>query len=244
MIRTAMEAGTAPSLDRILQYGDTAHRTDEPYAWSWAAMIFFSRNTRYRDILYENFLPNLRSHIGSEHKLTQDFKDQLEKQWPSIQAEWIAYVNELDYGFSPAYSLPKIELEEQKSITTAIKATIQSNRGWQPIGVRVTQGDRISFTSTGRIVVRKESPQPWESEPQGISIQYYQGFPLGKLIGLVIPVDAPETDPNLTPRLKPFAIGKKLDWTAEKSGVLLLKINEASNQLFDNVGEYEVGSRQ
>jgi len=244
MIRTAMEAGTAPSLDRILQYSDTAHRTDEPYAWSWAAMIFFSRNTRYRDTLYENFLPNLRSHIGFEHVLTQDFKDQLEKKWPSIQAEWIAYVNELDYGFSPAYSLPKIELEEQKLITTAIKATIQSNRGWQPIGVRVTQGDRISITATGRVVVRKESPQAWESEPQGISIHYHQGFPLGKLIGIVVPIDAPETEPNLTPRLKPFAIGKKLDWTADKSGVLLLKLNEASNQLFDNGGEYEVGSGQ
>ncbi len=240
MIRDAMASGTAPSLERILQYSDTAHRTDEPYAWSWAAMIFFSRNSRYRDVLYENFLPNLRSHVGSEHKLTLDFKDRLDKQWPSIQAEWTAYVNDLDYGFSPEHSLPAIDLNVLKPSSVQNEVAIESNRGWQSSGIRLEQGDRVSITASGRVVVREASPHPWESEPQGISIQYYQGFPLGKLIAVVVPIDAPEQESSNTVRLVPFAIGKKHEWTSNQSGVLLLKINEPSSQLFDNAGEFTV----
>jgi hypothetical protein len=240
MIRTSMDNDSAPSLDQVLQYSDTAHRTDEPYAWSWAAMIFFARNPRYRDVLYQNFLPNLRTYIGTEHQLTKEFKDRLRDQWPSIQAEWTAYINDLDYGFSPEYSLPTIDLKTQKRISAPVKAGVQSNRGWQPIGISVAQGDRISLTAKGRVVVRKEPPIPWESEPQGISIQFHQGFPIGKLIGMVVPVDAPESGARTTPRLKPFAIGKKMTWTSDASGILLLKLNESSGQLFDNSGEYEI----
>lgn len=246
MIRDALASDTAPSLDRILQYSDTAHRTDEPYAWSWAAMIFFSKNSRYRDSLYENFLPNLRSHNGSEHKLTQDFKDRLQKQWPSIQAEWTAYVNDLDYGFSPKHSLPEIDLNLLKPTSVPNQITVESNRGWQSSGIRLNQGDRISITASGRVVIREASPNPWESEPQGISLQYHQGFPLGKLIAVVIPIDAPENESGnesrTTARLTPFAIGNKYAWTSNQSGVLLLKANEPSSQLFDNSGAYKVTS--
>jgi hypothetical protein len=242
MIRDAMASGSAPSLDQILQYSDTAHRTDEPYAWSWAAMVFFSKNSRYRDALYENFLPNLRSHIGSEHKLTKDFKDRLHKQWPSIQTEWTAYVNDLDYGFSPEHSLPAIDLSTLKPSSVSNRVAIESSRGWQSSGIRLKQGDRVSITASGRVVVREASPHPWESEPQGISIQYYQGFPLGKLIAVVIPIDAPEHESSTTVRVTPFGIGKVHAWTSNLSGVLLLKVNEPSSQLFDNAGTFEVTS--
>ena len=60
---------------------------------------------------------------------------------------------------------------------------------------------------------------------------------------MVIPIDAPENESetisNITPRLKPYAVGKKTEWVAETSGVLLLKLNEASHQLFDNSGVYK-----
>jgi hypothetical protein len=242
MIRDAMASGTAPSIERILQYSDTAHRTDEPYAWSWAAIIFFSKNSRYRDSLYENFLPNLRSHNGSEHKLTQDFKDRLQKQWPSIQAEWTAYVNDLDYGFSPKHSLPEIDLNKLKPISVPVQVAIESNRGWQSTGILVKQGEHVSITASGRVVIREASPNPWESEPQGISLQYHQGFPLGKLIAIVVPIDAPENESSTTARLTPFAIGKKHAWTSTQSGLLLLKVNEPSAQLFDNAQAFKVTS--
>jgi len=248
-IRDAIASKTAPSLDRILQYSDTAHRTDEPYAWSWAAIIFFTRNVRYQNNLKEVFLPNLKSHIGSEYKLNQDFKDRLRDRWNEVQAEWTTFINELDYGYSPEHSMPEIKLSEQLPLSDKKTFSIQSNRGWQSTGVRVSKGDRISSLASGRVIVRKEKPlandvssnsQDWESEPQGVTLQYNKGFPIGKLLAVILPSEDQIAESNTTIPLLPIGIGKKLEWTADMSGILLMKLNEPSSELFDNAGEYSI----
>jgi len=254
VIRDSMAAQTAPSLDRILQFGDAAHLTDEPYCWSWAAMVFFLNNVRCSEDLKQAFLPNLKGHVGTEHKLSQEFKDKLRSLWPDIQAEWTVFVNELDYGFSLEHSMPKIELSQQVKLANSVTAKVRANHGWQTTGVRVLQGDRISILATGRVVIRNDrvhgstappkqiasESQTWKSEPQGITLQYIHHFPLGKLIAVIIPTETQLAESDMTIPLTPFAVGNSCEYTAEKSGILLMKLNESSNGLFDNSGEYSV----
>ena len=67
--------------------------------------------------------------------------------------------------------------------------TVAADRGWQNSGLRLEAGAKYRLTATGRYQVAKD-PR-WQCEPNGVSIRYYQGRPLGILLAAVRPDHPP-----------------------------------------------------
>ncbi|MDR1922884.1 MAG: hypothetical protein LBQ66_00805 [Planctomycetaceae bacterium] len=134
-------------------------------------------------------------------------------------------------------------------------ATIQSNRGWQNSGVILERGKLYEITSAGRFQVAQK-PAIWWAEPNGITIKYNQGVPLGKLLGTIIPEqiknnstakntaqntandEEPPQNFETIPEYK--TIGLNTTWQPTVTGYLYLRINDSPATLKDNKGTIEV----
>lgn len=84
-----------------------------------------------------------------------------------------------------------------------------------------------------------ESPGDWYSEPDGITIHYYRGQPIGRLVARLLPMKRTGNGPYLSP-LEDFAIGRSAVITAKEDSWLLFKINEAPSGYADNEGELAI----
>jgi hypothetical protein len=118
------------------------------------------------------------------------------------------------------------------------RATIAADRGWQSTGFRVEEDKTYLLTAEGRYTVAEE-PRPWPCEPDGVTIRYAKGHPLGVLLAGVSQLDEDVVVPY-TPLAEPTAIGRSGHFTPKHSGTLYLKINEPSAGLADNAGELTV----
>ena len=76
----------------------------------------------------------------------------------------------------------------------------------------------------------------WTAEPQGITIQYHKNAPLGCVLAVLAPLDTALA----TKRWVPTRVGRQKEMTASVRSLLLLKVNEPSHELHDNVGVFQV----
>jgi hypothetical protein len=118
---------------------------------------------------------------------------------------------------------------------------LRADRGWQSTGIVVESGEFIELSVEGRVVIREFADgKKWSSEPQGITVEYHRGKPLGCLIGVLASVE--EEQPSA--RWETVLIGKQAVLTASQKSILLLKINESSRDLADNQGTLHVSIRK
>ncbi len=244
LIRESLERNTAPRLQDIFHYDGSTHRTDEPYAWSWAAVLFFTNHARYRSVFQKTGFQQISESTSTySDQVEAELKRQLADVWPMVEAEWRIFLTELDYGFSPSHSMIDLKALPWKALEQREIRTIRGDRGWQSTGIFVKLGQQVRIRAKGEIVVRSGptggSTSDWISEPQGITLEYVRGEPRGKLIAAIVPIDETEADKRVL-RLSAIPIGSSAAWSAEQHGLLLLKINESSSGLFDNQGEFTV----
>ncbi len=239
LIRDSLENHSAPSLNAILSYSNTTHRTDEPYAWSWAAMLFFSNHPKHQAVLRRVSQPPL----DYSNHVTIELKRALESVWPTVNAEWRVFVSELDFGFSPEHSMTDLTSIAQLPLQKKETRTIRCDRGWQSTGLLVASGQRVRFASQGQFVVRAKNVSgdqtDWIAEPQGITLEYHQGQPLGSLVATIVPIAVTPSDQPVE-RCSIQSIGRSASWTVPEQGLLLLKINEKSADITANSGTLTV----
>ncbi len=72
-----------------------------------------------------------------------------------------------------------------------------------------------------------------------MTIEYYDGRPLGALLGAMISSTdgAGEGDPSF---IRPMLIGLEATFTPKHDGQLFVRVNESPNKLGDNAGELSV----
>lgn len=220
-----------PSIETVMRYGDTAHRDVEPYAWSWASAVLMEMYPEYR-LAY-------REAATLGHDATPQFTRQLYAKlkpiWPALSARWTLLCNDMDYGFDQTASAVSLPAASQ-SITRPLAIDIAANRGWQAVPGMVKRGQRFDISCTGRFQLR--DGDAWVSEPNGVTINYYRGRPLGQVIACVVG-DHAQTQSTL-PSLTTFEIGERAEITCPRDGWLLLKINDAPGDLANNHGTIHV----
>src|SRR5262249_34837824 len=104
-------------------------------------------------------------------------------------------------------------------------------------GVKVEAGKTYELTASGRFSLAQQ-PAPWWAEPNGVTIEYYQGKPLGLLLAAVSEPDAKDT--GITPLASPEVIGLAAKFTPRKNGTLYLCLNDSPARLADNQGQATV----
>ena len=155
---------------------------------------------------------------------------------PWIRAEWSAMLTSVDYGFQPDRELAVLD-RHPRPLATEMSVTVSAQRGWQATGIHVEQGQSLRVAADGRYVVGT-APSAWQSEADGVTLRYYRGQPLGKLL---LTIAGPENkEPEFSEVLPIVAIGSAAKWTAPAAGQILLRINESGTGLDDNSGEMSV----
>ncbi len=234
LIKKQRGTAEAPSLEAILRYGPSAHQQVEAYAWSWAAVWFLKNHPRSAEPMRKLQMAK----IVDINSFTPKLLSQLRPHWNELTMSWNAWVQQLDYGGDVQRDIPKIQTDIVSATEGTKTFTLKVDQGWQDSGIRIAAGDRIQIEAKGRYQVGSE-PEPWWCEPEGVTIDYFGGQPLGKVVGLIVTSDSQRSSERSSPA-ELLPVGSKLDAVAQQQGALLFRINEPAAKLGDNQGSVEI----
>jgi hypothetical protein len=240
MIDARRRNAQALSLMSVLRYSDTAHRQVEPYAWTWAAVQLFAAYPDTRTVL----IAAARNGRESSPQFTKTFVESLGPLWPVAQTRWKVLIDEFDYGYD--FGRNRIDLRNEggeiESLELpwngrSIRIPIAANRGWQSAGLLVQAGTRFRIDASGEVILAPE-PKPWVAKADGITLRYHRGRPLGRLLATILPA---QSDRSATTAALPVkSVGEHIDWIAEETGWLMLRVGDDPSEVADNEGEFVV----
>ncbi len=225
-------------LEDILNIPSTGFNNVRFYAWAWAGCEFFQNHPKTKQIFSK--LPELAK--LNEDRFNQKFLDLLGNNLEELKRDWLLFINEIDYG----YSVPRGCLSKASSLSSQLnsrqnKFRISAERSWQVTEQNVQQGERFRIKSKGEYVVGQSNPQtPWKCQPNGITIQYHRGRPLGRLQAGILDLNAKTAEQQVKGLLNPLDVGLSGVISAPTNGVLCFRINESPAFLDDNQGALEV----
>lgn len=199
------------------------------YAWSWVTCLLADRNRRYSGAFREL---GRRYPAESFAAVRQEVFDPLTADFT---VEWTLLTRTLDYGHD--FEASGIEFKAGSPLAEMTTIEIAAERGWQSSGVAVAAGEPITITATGRVTLVSE-PRPWVSEPDGITIRYAGGEPIGRLLGIVIGATTGEPPTRYLGEV--LSIGRAATITPQADGTLYLRINDFDAERSDNTGHYDV----
>ena len=225
IVRDAVQSGRSMTVDEILAYPTDAFLKNETYGWSWAAAAFLDGHPAYRDRFRA-----LTGDVKAED-FNGRFRARFADDWHELNIGWQVFIHELDYGYDLVRNAVKFHHGKPMEQGTIVVA---ADRGWQSSGVRVEPGVDYQITSTGRYQVA-DRPKVWWSEPDGVTIRYHRGQPLGRALAIVLPDDA-----IAAPWPEPIPIGTAWTFSAQTAGTLYFKINDSPSELSDNAGSVEL----
>jgi len=227
VVRDDFAAAAGLNVDRVMAFGNLAHRETGPYAWSWALCAFLDNHPRYQAAFRQ-----MREAVIPQHAFNRRLREALgPENMAALDEEWQIFVAQVDYGYDVARSA--VEFKRGVPLPAAgATATIAAAKSWQSSGFRLVKGETYQINAQGQFTVGK-LPKPWICEPPGVTIRYHQGRPLGMLLAAV---REEASDGRLTGLLDVAPIGAGASFTAPRNGTLYLKINEFSGGLADNEG--------
>jgi hypothetical protein len=233
IIRDDYLDGKPMSLDAVFELPGSAFREVRSYAWSWAACEFLSSHTITR-----NDFPSLSKQVRlPPAEFNQRWLAVIEPHRAALDRDWRLFIQELDFGYDvQRSSLANLNPSEKDPFRFALAA----DRSWQATPISVQAGDHISLRGSGRFIVADEDGTPWPCESNGVTIAYYQGKPLGKLMAGVLVGDEGDALTNSAGPISPMLEIEPGRWRSDRSGVLCFRINESPTKMFDNQGQLTV----
>jgi hypothetical protein len=226
LIQDARAANRALGLPAVLQIDNRKPLGTEAYAWCWAAAKFLDSHPRYRERFRQ-----LRGYVR-EADFNEVLHHEFANNWDNLQTEWQAFIAILDHGYD--FERMAIDFEGGPPLGEVPHTVmIQADRGWQSSGIKLMAGKSYNITASGRYEIANDG-QPWPCEPGGVTIDYYDGRPLGMLLGAI---DGRTGDTTLA---RPFSISLGTTITPKVNGTLYLRVNDSPGQLDDNRGTLTV----
>jgi hypothetical protein len=223
LIRDAVAEGKALSVDQVLALDSRHEMSTDQYAWTWALAAMLEHDLKTR-----GWPRKLSEEIVQKRNLTDLFKIYHTYRGNIVDWQWQTFISQLDYG---GYDFARMEI----AITDKSPNTIDADRGWQPTNQRLAKGRTYRITARGRYQIAG-GDEPWLCEPGGVTIQYYDGKPLGVLLGALTGRDINEEGSFA----RPTTIGLESIITSDRDSLLFMRVNEAPTGLPDNRGEVTV----
>jgi hypothetical protein len=236
LIRSEIAQGRWKSLEDVERIDAKEFLQTPAYAWSWAACAFLDEHPRYATKFRE-----LGRHTADgqfETELRKFFKEGAD----ALRTEWSLFTHQLQYGFD--LERAAIDFRPGQPLErggTGRSVDVAAARGWQSSGVLVKPGVAYEIRASGEVTLGTV-PKPWVSQPQGVSIIYSEGRPIGLLLAAVHQEPAERsTDDSM---LKTIVIGRGTQVVSPTRGTLYFRINDRWNSLADNDGHYRVTIRE
>jgi hypothetical protein len=224
VVRNAVAAGKTIPFDRLLALMPGEFLDTEHYAQSWVTCQFLNRHPVYRNRFRE--LGQLRTYEPFIIGMTTAFAPDHEQ----LRSELDLLLRELQIGHD--FERTAIRFSPTESPRGAKTVSITADRGWQSSGVLVVPDSSYSIAATGQVVLAKQ-PKPWNSQPQGITIRYCEGQPIGQLQAIILNQSSNRFG-NVIP------IGQSATIEVKTTGTLFLRVNDYAAELADNSGSYSV----
>lgn len=233
LVQRAVAEGRGLSLSAVLAMDEQAHNSNEPYAWCWAAAVLLDTHPRYR----ARFRAMAR-HL-TDPAFNDRFRQVMRDDWPQLADQWLVFTGTLEHGHDIGRTA--IDYGPGKPLAEhAASVLVAADAGWQNSGLWLEKGTPYRLTAVGRYQVANE-PRPWWCEPNGVTLRYYRGRPLGMLLGTVW--SAEQSSEETSAFLSPFEVGTSCTIVPKQSGTLHLQINDSPGELHDNQGTIEVTVR-
>ncbi len=234
MILRLRSAGEGPSLEDVFSLRPTLHGTISSYAAAWAGVSFLAGHPRYA----EAFAAIERGPLDAA--LTQRLRQQ--PGWNPAEAsrDFDAFTDTLDYGYD--LSRMVIDWAPGQPLPAAGAVTqVQAERGWQHTGWQVQAGRAYRLQASDRVrvgrLLQAGGTLDLESTADGISIDWYRGRPIGRLLAAQWD-DHPRNGGRS--RFTVLGEGEAITITAAATGPLYLKINNPPANLLDAGGSLAV----
>ncbi len=217
-LRKGRAAGRPARLADVLAAPPGNHHAIAAYASSWAAVVLFSRHPAFA-----------RQFAAAERgPLDADFNARLAALpgWDMARAarEYDAFVADLDYGYDVARMA--IDWSPGRPLVVPTPVTVEAGRGWQNTGLTLQHGGRYRVVARGRVRLGEvrdpatHTVTPIESEADGITLRWYRGRPVGRLL-VAQWVEADGQPPGFVV----LGTGSAADITAATTGPLYLIVN-------------------
>lgn len=228
VLQRSQRDGKVLTLEEVLQLRPGSDPSSAGYAWTWALAAFLDNHRRYQERFRQ--LPL----CVQEDDFTARCHNLYADDWDRLAFEWQLFASDIDYG----YDFRRVEIEFAADVGDNLakggKAlSLDAAQGWQSTGVRVESNVSYDLQANGQFQI-DPGPPPWMCGPDGVSIHYYHGQPLGRLLAAVMPNE--QSAERAHSFLRPIAVGRSTKIRSSKTGLLYLKINESPAKLFDNRG--------
>jgi hypothetical protein len=188
------------------------------YAWRWALCHLLANNENYSRKFRPLGLNMLAKKRGS-------FTGTYGKQLKELEFEFEFFLNHVQPGFDANRCRWDWGARfKQPKPGKPFRSTVKADRGWQPSGVRVEEGQSYRLTAEGS----------WKLEEESDAITF-TGTKIGSDQGGIEAVIMNRMD--LT---EPFAVDDSGSFTAVESGDLYIRCRDNWNALADNSGEVTV----
>jgi hypothetical protein len=180
----------------------------------------------------------LATPIISAASLNRSFVVSVQDHWPRVRQYWNAFLSELVYGYTPDFGMMTLSPQPQPLNTRAShQLSLRVDRSWQPSGIHVEAGQRFKILADGEYVIRRTTTG-WLCQPQGLTLEYEHGKPLGQLT--MTAAQAVTEEPQFAQPLIIQAVGRGGEFVSTQAGELMFRVNETSGGLVDNVGEISI----
>lgn len=229
-VQSLVAAGTAPTLLDVFAVEPSEHRSLGPYAASWAAVAMLAGHPRYAAVFAS----------AERGSLDASFTERLRRArgWDDAVAvrDFAAFLDDIDYGYD--FSRSAIDWSPGRPVTSPSTFEVDAGGGWQNTGLVLEAGRRYAMSALGRCRLGRSGRRAIESGPDGISLDWHRGRPVGRLL-LAQWIDGE----GLRPAFRVLADGGASEFTVDRDGVAFARINESPGNLADNDGILRVGLR-
>ena len=242
LIRDEIEAGRFRTISQIRKLNINnfyPHKTS--YGWSWALCHFLATHPETN----QKFVQLMN------HRTPQQFNHHFDQLFPlddaKLNAEWAVFASSLvpDYDINRGrifWKEPLIEVNSNSIPQASHTLSIKVDRNWQSTGISLTKGTNYSIVASGRYSI-VQKPTIWESEPQGISIDYVDGQPMGQLQAVLFTPDQPGINQDYG-FLQVVSVGRQLKFQPERNCQLFFRVNDYGSSWKDNQGEITITVQQ
>lgn len=230
LVRDEIDAGKALGLEQVLHLEPGLYSTVEAYGWCWATAAFLDGHPRYSERFRR--LPGELQHAEFNARVKEIFA----ADWLDLDEEWQSFAADLEYGYD--FARNAIDFAPGKPLAAGgARAKVAVDRGWQATGIRLEAGKKYRFAASGRYRIASQ-PRVWWCEPNGVTIRYHGGRPLGVLLAAVHP--EPYDPATVSSLIAPIEIGLAAELTPSESGTLYLRVNDSPSELADNSGSLQL----
>ncbi len=234
LIREQRDNASIPTVESIMKVQPRLDGDVSDYSWSWAISMLLTEYPEYN----ETFKAMTVAGHDSSSELTRQLYQRLLARWPELVARFRLMGHSLDYGFEWKRERVALSISDPEWSREPLRLTIEADNGWQSTGVKFAAGARVNVQATGDCVLAND-PKPWRCEPDGVTIRYHDGKPLGRLLACVLPLEYDRTATTL-PALKTVSIGSNGVVQINQPSWLVFRINDFVGELGDNTGSYQL----